>query len=77
MELIQTVIIFIIIAILLFLIINALITESIWVKGGKTGFFNFKELVHKKYRENNPFSYWGYFSFYLSALLWLIYLKIN
>ncbi len=63
-----------VLAVLLYLVIDALYTGSVWVRGSRTGFVNFRELAHKRNRNNDPGYYWGFLGFYTAAFVWLLYL---
>lgn len=66
-----------VIGILLFLVLNALVTGSVWVKGARSGWVNLKEFAHKRDRNDDPLYYWGHLLFYTAGILFLLYLLLK
>ena len=60
-----------------YLLIDGLLTGSVWVKGALNGRWSLSEWAHKRSRIDDPVSYWGFMSFYTLALCWLAYLKFS
>ena len=64
-----------VIAILLFMVIDGLITGEVWVRGPRSG-FSLTRWAHKRSREDEPVGYWIFMSLYTAGALWLIYLTV-
>ena len=71
---IQTLFVIFVLVCLFGLVGNALLTGSVWVRGARTGFVNFKELAHKRDRKAHPSYYWGFLTFYSVAFFGLLYI---
>ena len=64
-----------VILLLCYLVVDGLLTRSVWVKGGHKRPFSFREWGHKCDREDEPRSYWFAMVFYSVAILlsfWLL-----
>ena len=61
--------VFIVAAILLYLIVDGLITGEVWVRGARKGFVNFKQLAHKRSRAEEPISYWVFMGLYAVGIV--------
>jgi hypothetical protein len=72
----QSLFIILVILVLLYLVIDGLITRSIWIKGGRrSGIVNWREWAHRCERADKPATYWAAMIFYCLALLligWLL-----
>ena len=63
------VVVFIVAAVLLYLIVDGLITGQVWVRGARKGFVNFKQWAHKRSREEEPVSYWLFMGLYAVGIV--------
>jgi hypothetical protein len=77
MIILQSVFVVLVILLLFGLILDGLMTHSVWVKGSRTGNFSFRNMAHKRGREDEPGSYWFAMIFYSVAMLFLIWLLIS
>jgi len=73
----QSVFVALVILLLFGLVLNGLLTRSVWVKGSRTGVFSFRNMAHKRGREDEPNSYWFAMIFYSVAVLLLIWLLMS
>lgn len=67
----------IVIVLLCALVLDGILTHSVWVKGSRTGLFSFRNVAHKRAREDEPHSYWFALIFYSVAMLLLIWLLMS
>ena len=58
---------------LVYLVTNALITGSVWVKGARDGWWS-TQWAHKRSRSDEAAAYWGFVLFYGSCFCVLLYL---
>lgn len=61
--------VFIVAAILLYLIVDGFITGEVWVRGARKGFVNFSQWAHKRSREEEPVSYWMFMGLYAVGIV--------
>jgi ABC-type branched-subunit amino acid transport system permease subunit len=73
----QSVFVALVILLLFGLVLDGLLTRSVWVKGGRNGIFSLRNPAHKCAREDEPYSYWFAMIFYSVAMLLLIWLLIS
>ena len=73
----QSVFVVLVILLLFGLVLDGLMTRSVWVKGSRTGNFSFRNMAHKRGRADESGSYWFAMIFYLVAMLFLIWLLIS
>lgn len=73
----QSLFIVLVILLLCYLVIDGLLTRSIWVKGGRKRPFSFRQWAHKCGREDEPRSYWFAMVFYAVAILLSIWLLLS
>ncbi|MEM7764498.1 MAG: hypothetical protein AAF290_10485 [Pseudomonadota bacterium] len=59
--------------VLVWLIADAIRTGSIWVRGARHGWISFSTWAHKRERESEPGSFWGFFIFYVCALCFMLW----
>ena len=60
---------------LVYLIINGIVTESVWVRGPRKG-ISLTVWAHKKERIDEPIGYWFFMTFYSALLVFILYLAI-
>ncbi|NND40094.1 MAG: hypothetical protein HKO06_10905 [Pseudomonadales bacterium] len=75
MQTLQSIFIVLVILVLCYLVANGLLTRSVWVKGSRRGIVSFREVAHKRNRDDEPRSYWfamGFYSVVLLCLAWLL-----
>jgi len=53
----QSVFVVIVMLLLCGLVLDGLLTRSVWVKGSRSGIFSFRNMAHKRGREDEPRSY--------------------
>jgi len=68
----QSFFVVLVILLLCYLIVDGLLTRSVWVKGGRKMPFSFRQWAHKCGREDEPRCYWFVMGFYAVATLLLI-----
>lgn len=73
----QSVFVVLVILLLFGLVLNGLMTRSVWVKGSRAGIFSFRNMAHKRGREDEPRCYWFAMIFYSVAMLLLIWLLMS
>jgi hypothetical protein len=73
----QSVFVVLVILLLCGLVLDGLLTRSVWVKGSRTRIFGFRNMAHKRGREDEPRSYWFAMVFYSVAMLLLIWLLMS
>jgi len=73
----QSLFVILVILLLCYLVVDGLLTHSIWVKGSRKGAFSFRQWAHKCDREDEPRSYWFAMGFYAVATLLLICLLLT
>ncbi len=66
-----------VIAALAGLLIDALWSGSVWIKGSLSGTIDYRRLAHKRERSEDPFHYWFAVAFYALALVILGYVRFN
>ena len=72
----QSLFVILVILLLCYLVVDGLLTRSVWVKGGRKGPFSFRQWAHKCGREDEPRTYWFVMGFYSVATLLLIWLLL-
>jgi hypothetical protein len=72
----QSLFIILVILLLCYLVVDGLLTRSVWVKGGRKRPFSFRQWAHKCERADEPRSYWFVLGFYAVATLLLIWLLL-
>jgi len=73
----QSVFVSLVMLLLCALVLDGILTRSVWVKGSRTGLFSFRNLAHKCDREYEPRCYWPAMVFYCVAMLLLIWLLLS
>jgi len=73
----QSVFVSLVMLLLCALVLDGIMTRSVWVKGSRTGVFSFRNLAHKCDREYEPRCYWSAMVFYSVAMLLLIWLLFS
>ncbi len=73
----QSLFVILVILLLCYLVVDGLLTGSVWVKGSRKGPFSFRQWAHKCGREDEPRSYWFVMGFYSVATLLLIWLLMS
>jgi len=73
----QSVCVSLVMLLLCALVLDGILTRSVWVKGSRTGLFSFRNLAHKCDREYEPRCYWSAIVFYSVAMLLLIWLLLS
>ena len=73
----QTVFVSLVILLLCALVLDGILTRSVWVKGSRSGLFSFRNLAHKCFREDEPRCFWSAMVFYSAAMLLLIWLLLS
>ena len=73
----QSVCVSLVMLLLCALVLDGIMTRSVWVKGSRTGLFSFRNLAHKCDREYEPRCYWSAMVFYSVAMLLLIWLLLS
>ena len=74
MEAFQAIFHWLIIAVLGYLVVDGLMSGSVWVRGGDKMFST--TWATKKQKSDNPFFYWLAMGFYCIGLLWLLYIAV-
>lgn len=67
--------VFLVVGILLYMVVDGLLTGEVWVRGARSG-FSLSQWAHKRCRLDEPVSYWFFMGLYTVGALWLIYLVI-
>ena len=73
----QSLFVILVILLLCYLVVDGLLTRSVWVKGARTGAFSFRQWAHKRNRDDEPGSYWFAMSFYVVAVLLSLWLLVS
>ena len=73
----QSLFVVLMILLLCYLVVDGLLTRSIWVKGSRRGPFSFRQWAHKCGRDDEPRSYWFAMVFYTAAVLLLLWLLLS
>jgi hypothetical protein len=73
----QSVFVSLVMLLLCALVLDGIMTRSVWVKGSRTGLFSFRNLAYKCDREYEPRCYWSAMVFYGVAMLLLIWLLLS
>ncbi len=73
----QSLFIVLVILLLCYLVVDGLLTRSVWVKGGRKRPFSFRHWAHKCGREDEPRVYWFAMIFYAVAILLSIWLLLS
>ena len=73
----QSVFVSLVMLLLCALVLDGIMTRSVWVKGSRTGLFSFRNLAYKCEREYEPRCYWSAMVFYSVAMLLLIWLLLS
>jgi len=73
----QSVCVSLVMLLLCALVLDGILTRSVWVKGSRTGLFSFRNLAYKCDREYEPRCYWSAMVFYSVAMLLLIWLLLS
>ena len=73
----QSLFVVLVILLLCFLVVDGLLTHSVWVKGSRRGPFSFRHWAHKSGRADEPNSYWFAMVFYAVAILLLAWLLLS
>ena len=75
----QSAFVILIIALLIYLVVNGLLTGSVWVKGSRSGKINYRAWAHRSDRADEPWTFWSAMIFYCIALLgitWLLFFDL-
>jgi hypothetical protein len=73
----QSLFVILVILLLCYLVVDGLLTRSVWVKGGRKAPFNFRQWAHKRERDEEPRSYWFAMTFYAVSVLLLLWLLLS
>ena len=73
----QSLFVVLVILLLCYLVVDGLLTRSVWVKGSRRGLFSFRQWGHKCGRDDDPRSYWFAMIFYAVAMLLSIWLLLS
>jgi NADH:ubiquinone oxidoreductase subunit 3 (subunit A) len=73
----QSLFIVLLILLLCYLVVDGLLTRSVWIKGGRKKPFSFRQWAYKCDHEDEPRSYWFAIGFYTVAILLLIWLLLS
>ena len=63
--------VYLVAAILLYMVVDGLITGAVWVRGSRSG-FSLKQWAHKRSREEEPVSYWLFMSLYTIGAIGIV-----
>jgi len=73
----QSLFVTLVILLLCYLVVDGLLTRSVWVKGSRRGLFSFRHWAHKRSRDDEQHSYWSAMVFYTVAAILLIWLLLS
>ena len=73
----QSLFVILVILILCYLVVEGLLTRSVWIKGPRRGAFSFRQWAHKRSRDDDPQPYWFAIVFYSGAILMLLWLLLS
>ena len=61
---VQSDFVILVITLLIYLVVDGLLSGSVWVKGSRSGKINYREWAHRSSREDKPRTYWSAMIFY-------------